>query len=369
MKVSQSKPSFSLEDYDALQECWNTQWFTEGPYADEFIKQINMVTDAEYCVLAPNGTLALFLGLLAIDIKENDLVIVPNSTFIASANAVWLAKATPLFVDVGEDQQIDVDKCEELMKVHRNVKVIMPVHLWGSACNMTKVLHFAKKYNLKIIEDAAQAFGVKYKDKGCGSFGDVGCFSFFADKAISTIEGGAVTTNNKKIYEKLMYLRNQGRMHRGTFVHPELGVNFRINDLQCVLGLQQIKNKEYIFSRRKEIFELYKENLNGIEEVRVIEPLSESTHIPFRTVVLTKDNQQDVSDFMKDKGIEIRTVFYPLHKQPCFQKIYKKFKYKDEDFVNSIYAFEHGLCLPNYPQLKDEEILYVCNTIKEYYDV
>ena len=125
--------------------------------------------------------------------------------------------------------------------LNKNTKAIMPVHMYGASCNMTSVMDFAQKNDLLVIEDAAQAMGVHWRGKHCGSFGDVGCFSFFADKTITTIEGGFVCTDNKKVYEKLLYLRNQGRISRGTFIHPEVGYNFRMTDIQCAIGLAQLK--------------------------------------------------------------------------------------------------------------------------------
>ena len=368
MKILQSCPNINLEEYEAMRECFETNWLTEGPKSKQFVDEICKLQNIKYGVLAPNGTLALYLGLMALDIQEGDKIIIPDCTFIASANAVLMCRAKPIFVDINlNDFQIDIDNCENILKKDfKDVKAIMPVHLFGMSCDMTKVMKFAKKYNLKIIEDACQGIGIKWKNKFCGSFGDVGCFSFFADKTLSTIEGCFVGTNNKKIYEKLLYLRNQGRLNRGSFIHPEIGFNFRMNDIQSAIGLVQIKKFSNMSKRKLEIYELYKENLNGVRQIKITEPEKNSNFIPFRVTILCGGDQQDLSDYLKDKGIESRTFFYPLHKQPCFEKLNYQ-SCDDKYFPNSIYAFNHGICLPVHYKITNEDVIYICDMIKKYY--
>ena len=215
-----------------------------------------------------------------------------------------------------------------------------------------------------MIEDCCQSLNVKYNNQHCGTFGNTAAFSFFADKAITTAEGGMVVTNNEKIYNKLRYLRNQGRLNRSTFVHPEIGYNFRMTDIQSSIGLVQLQKSDYIFNKRRENYNLYCKLLKNVSEVQILKPTEGTTNfIPFRCVIFVKDDQQDLSDYLKDRGIEARTLFYPLHNQPCF----KYFNLDNVNFKNSIYAYNRGMCLPVYPQLTEEQIKYVCDTIKEYY--
>ena len=229
-------PYIGNEEHEAMKECFDANWITEGPKCKEFSERFLELTSARYGVFAQNGTLALYLGLRAAGVKHGDEVIVPNFTFIASANAVEMCGAKPVFVDINlEDLQIDITDCDRVLS--KKTTAIMPVHLFGMAADMGEVMAYAVEKNLKVIEDAAQAVGVTWGGKHCGTFGDVGCFSFFADKTITMGEGGFVTTNNEKIYKKLLYLRNQGRLNRGSFVHPEMGYNFRITDFQAAMGL------------------------------------------------------------------------------------------------------------------------------------
>ena len=181
MKINQFQPYLGDEEYKAIKSCFDDNWITEGPKSKEFSDKLFDLTGAKYGVFAQNGTIALYLGLRAIDIGPGDEVIVPNFTFIASANAVEMCGAKPVFVDVNEDDlQINIDDCNRVLT--ENTKAIMPVHIFGLCANMDNVMDFSTKHNLKVIEDAAQGIGITWDGKHCGTIGDVGCFSFFADK-------------------------------------------------------------------------------------------------------------------------------------------------------------------------------------------
>jgi perosamine synthetase len=365
MKVVQFEPFIDHIEYEAIKDCFDKKWITEGPKTLEFKNALCEMIGAKYGVFAPNGTLALYLGLRALGIGPGDEVIVPDFTFIASANAVEMTGATPVFVDINlDDLQINIEGCHNALTPR--TKAIMPVHLYGMVTNMPQLLSFAKNNNLLVIEDAAQALGINWEGKACGNFGDIGCFSFFADKTLTTGEGGFVVTNNKEIYENLCYLRNQGRMNRGTFEHPHIGYNFRMTDIQSAIGLAQLSKFDTIVSLKNTIFHSYNEQLNNldiVEEITVVRPRKEiNPFIPFRVIALTKEPSAPLMNYMKQKEIETRTFFYPLHKQPCFKN-----KFSGENLINSVYAYNHGICLPSYPRLGETEITYVCDTIKDYY--
>jgi len=376
MKISQFNPFLGEEEYESIKSCFENNWITEGPKTEELKNKLLNLIGAKYGVFANNGTLSLYLGLKAMGIKEGDEVLVPNFTFIASANAVIMAGAKPIFVDVDrETMHINIKRCQELLT--KNTKAIMPVHIYGTAADMTSILDFASKNKIKVIEDAAQAIGVYWKNKHCGSFGDVGSFSFFADKTITMGEGGFLCTNNKDIYEKLLYLRNQGRINRGSFVHPEIGYNFRITDIQAAVGLAQFEKLDTIIEKKKEILKTYKENLKDVAGVKIFEPEKDSNHVPFRVALLFDEETSKIKNYLKENNIEIRTFFYPLHQQPCFVEVMKSqycdvcvetfgLKCNMSCFQNSIYLYKNGLCMPSYPGLKKEEIEYVCKKIKEF---
>jgi perosamine synthetase len=266
-----------------------------------------------------------------------------------------------VFIDINKDTlQIDLTNADSLLT--DKTKAIMVTHLFGLSSNMTDVLKFAKSYNLRIIEDAAQAIGVSWGGQHCGTFGDVGCFSFFADKTITTGEGGFVTTSNEETHNKLLFLRNQGRLNRGSFIHPEIGYNFRITDIQAAVGVAQLNKLKDIIKKKINLLNLYKEKLNGISSLKILSSYVSSNHVPFRVVIFSKSPISKLMDFLKNNNVETRTLFYPLHLQPCYKNLNA-----DRNFPNSIYCYEHGMCLPSYPDLEEPKVDYICSLIKDFY--
>lgn len=364
MKIPQFQPYLDSKEYKSIESCFDNNWITEGPKSKEFVEKLCKLIGCKYAVLAPNGTLSIYMALRAIGIGPGDEVLVPNFTFIASANAVEMCGAKPIFVDIKEDLHIDINQCEKL--VNRKTKAIMPVHIYGMACNMTEVLEFSKKHKLKVVEDAAQAIGVYWNGKHAGTFGEVGSFSFFADKTITTGEGGLVVTNDEKVYEQLQYIRNQGRIDRGSFIHPEIGYNFRMTDIQSAIGLTQLEKLDEIIRKKSDILDLYKTNLNP--NIKIITPSYHSNHIPFRVCIVVPGGSFELMQYMKEKGIETRTFFYPLHKQPAykntksiFEKLFKNTTYKVSEKM-----YNEGVCLPSFVSISEEQIKYICQTINEF---
>lgn len=361
-KIFQLEPYFDEREIENLKVVINTGWVTEGPFSKEFIKKIQNYTGANYAVLANNGTLALYLSLLSIGIKHGDEVIVTDFSFNASASSIAFTGAKPVFVDINNsDLQIDVNKIEKT--ISSNTKAIMPVHIYGQACDMDPIIRLAKKYNLKIVEDAAQGYGVFYNNKHTGVIGDVGIISFFADKTITTGEGAIILTDDEAIYNKLKMLRNQGRPNSGTFIHPELGMNFRMTDLQCAVGVAQLEKFNEILEIKNKNYNLYTENLEQIPQIAFIELNEFSNFVPFR-VNIRAEKLDQLIEYMESNLIQTRRLFYPLHKQPCF----KYLKYKENDFPNSDRAYNEGLSLPIHCGLKEKDIKYICNTIRKFYE-
>ena len=371
MFVPQFVPFIGLEEYHAIEGCFKTAWITEGPKAKEFVARLKEMLHVDYAVLAPNGTLALYLALKATGIERGDEVIVPDFTFIAAANAVEMAGGIPIFVDVRERSlQIDMAQCERLLTPR--TKAIMPVPIFGSTPDCNAVMAFAKRHGLLVIEDACEALGVTFEGKPAGGFGDAGCFSFFADKTLTTGEGGLVVTNRADVHERLTFLRNQGRRDRGTFIHPEIGYNFRMTDIQCAVGLVQLGKFDRIVQRKQEILDRYTSALKNLPEVKLTEIEPGSSHIPFRVAVFA-DRAHELMEFLARQGVETRTFFYPLHRQPCFEylksHLHPTLKLEDAHFPIATRAYENGVCLPTFAALTDDQIDYVCGQISTFYRV
>jgi len=365
--IPQVLPWIGDAEMEAVSRTISDNWVTEGPQAMEFSRLLNQLIGVEYGVLAPNGTLALVLGLLALDVGPGDEVLVPDTTFIGTANAVQILGATPVFVEVTSDNfQIDIDQAGSL--VTPRTRAVMPVHLYGMCCNMDKVMDFAGTYGLSVIEDAAQAIGVLYRQKHAGSIGDVGCFSFFADKTITTGEGGYVVCKDAAVYEKLLLLRNQGRLDRGSFIHPAIGYNFRMTDMQAAMGVAQLDKLKEIIQRKLAIYNWYREHLREVPQVRFLDVEPHSTHVPFRVVLICEDSHGLMS-FLDENGIQTRSFFYPLHKQPCFSHLRGKSGQQGADgYPNAQHGYENGICLPVYPTLKREQVDLICVTIRRFFN-
>ncbi len=353
--IPQFKSFIDKTDYVKLENVFSNNYIAEGPFSAKFHDELLGIIGAKFGVFASNGTLALYLALKASGIKPGDEVIVQNTTFIASANAIEMIGAKPIFVDIisYKDLSIDLNK----VKITKNTKAMMICHLFGTAnSNVDEVVDFCKKNDIMLFEDSAQALAIKNSSKHCGTFGKTGTFSFYADKTITTGEGGFVVTDDEKIYEKMLYIRNQGRKKSGTFIHPEIGYNFRITDMQAALGLSQLDKLEFIINEKQKIHQLYEKYLKG--KVEFLSINKEFEHIPFRVVVFVENAIKTINQ-MSNEGIEGRSVFYPLHKQPC----YSVDKIMDDDFANSIKCYEKGICLPTWVGLTEKEIKYVADNL------
>lgn len=365
MKVPQVQPWLGLDEYEAIKSCFTDNWVTEGPKSTEFRSQLLELTGAEYGEFAPNGTLAIYLALLAVGIKPGDEVIVPDFTFIATANAVAMTGAIPVFADVTRTNfQLDVEACES--RITSRTKAIMPAHMYGMISNMKAILELADQHGLMVVEDAAQALGVRYEGKHSGTFGKAGCFSFFADKAVTTGEGGFVVTDDPDVGHNLKFLRNQGREDRGSFIHPEIGYNFRMTDIQAAIGLTQLSKLPEAKRRKLQALQWFKDGLANVDEVQFLVQEPGSERIPFRTCILA-ERAHDLMAYMDENEIQSRTFFYPLHKQPAFQEYVLNSGVSSNEFPNSIYAYEHGICLPAFPELSQDQVDYTVSVITDFY--
>ena len=349
MNINQVYPDIGSKELDYLYSSVNNKWLTEGQYCKKFLTEMRSLTKARYAVLAPNGTLGLYLALLALNLKPNSEVIIPSFTFYASAMSVYFAGLKPVFVDVDPSTyNIDIDQTKRL--INKNTIAVMPVHIYGQSANMTALKSLCRKNNIKIIEDAAQGCGVHFKGKHTGTIGDVGVISFFADKTITMGEGAVILTNNKKIYEKLNLLRNQGRPNSGTFKHPSLGMNFRITDLQAGIGCAQLEKISQIIESRKKNHQSYVQKLGDCEKLILHKPTPGSEYIPFRLAFTSKYKNKIMAN-LENAGIQTRSFFYPMHLQPQLKK-YKK----NTDMSISEKLFSTGVCLPIHNNLNEKQI-------------
>ncbi len=353
--IPQIEPIIDEEELKEMTKVIKSTWLTEGKETKKFEDMFKELTKSKYALAFCNGTATLFTALKILGIKEGDEIIVPSITFVATINSILFANAKPVLVDIDKETfNIDPKKIEE--RITNKTKAIMPVHLYGQSADMDAIMKIAKKHNLKVIEDAAQGVGVKFKGKHVGTFGEAGSFSLYGNKTITSGEGGVFTTNNEEIAKDAYRMKNHGRDKKGIFIHEKIGFNFSYTDMQAAIAVVQMKKLNYIIKRKKEIREQYMKELEGIVEFTKID--ERCTPVHWFTNILVKD-VQGLSDFLKERNISSRRFFYPMHKQPCYNF--------EGEYPNAEYAYEHGLSLPSTASLDSKTISKICDAIKEFY--
>ena len=361
--IIQIQPWIDHSELEELKKVIDSTFITENSMTSEFEKMTKELTGAKHAIAVANGTVGLYCALLSLKIGLGDEVIVPNLTFIASSNAVIMAGAKPIFCEVNEDNLcINESKIESL--INKNTKAIMPVHLYGNVCEMDKLDILAKKYNLRVIEDAAQGVGVHYKNQHVGQIGDIGVLSYYGNKTITTAEGGMILTNDDYLAKACYRLKNHGRDQKGTFKHDYIGFNFAYTDLQAAIGVSQMKKLKKIISKKEEIFNRYYDELKNIENIKFYKIKEQKNPVYWFTSIHTK-KANELSKYLLKNGIQTRRFFYPLHLQPCYQN--GVIDFKKEDFKTSEEIYNNSISLPSSYILKDEELEKVIETIKSFF--
>lgn len=365
-----NEPSLDGNELKYLQECIETGWISsEGPFVERFETSFATTVQRKYGVAVCNGSVALDVAIHALGIGPGDEVIMPTFTIISCASAIVRAGAMPVVVDCdAETWNMDVAQVES--KISEKTKAIMVVHIYGLPTDMDPVLDLAKKYRLKIIEDAAEAIGLNYKGQPCGSFGDVSVFSFYPNKHVTTGEGGMVVTNDKTIADKSRSLRNLCFDNSRRFVHEELGWNYRMTNLQAALGLAQLEKLDDHMKRKKEIGALYSDLLKGLNGVQL--PLNATTYAEnvywvFGMVLgesLPIDGRKAIA-LLVDQGVGCRPFFWPMNKQPVFLKM-GLFNDQNRCAVAEGIA-ERGFYLPSGLALTDDQIIRVSKTVSRLF--
>lgn len=340
-------PNLNGNEFKYLTDAFMSTWISSsGEYIGRFENEFSSYSDCEYGVACSNGTVAIHLALVALGIGEGDEVIVPDLTFAATINTVLHANATPVIVDVEENSWC-IDPKEIEKAITSKTKAIIPVHIYGQACDMDAIMNIAKKHKLKVIEDCAEAHGAMFGGKKVGSFGDIGCFSFYGNKVITTGEGGMCVTNSPELDEKMRVLRDHGMSKTKRYWHDVIGYNYRMTNLQAAIGLAQLERIEEIHKNRKMYEENYKEILDP-KSFTFQQDIENRTRITWLVSVLLDEsvNREEYIKELKTKGIDGRPFFYPLSDM----EIYKQYC-KNETLITHKLS-KIGLNLPTYESLK-----------------
>lgn len=357
MKVSQVQPWLDEAERAAAAGCFDRQWLTEGPQAAFLRDQLGALTGASQVALAPNGTLGLFLALLALDLPRGSEVVMPSFTFMATASAAVFAGLKPVLVDV-DPHTFSATPEAFARAVTPRTRLFMPVHIYGQAAYAEDVAALGERLDIPVLEDAAQACGVRYRGRHAGTLGTLGVLSFFADKSVTMGEGGAVLTHDAALGRRLKLLRNQGRESSGTFVHEALGMNFRVTDMQCAVGNVQLGRLEHVRADRLRRYALYADELRGLPGLEFMSVDPESEFIPFRFPFLSR-RMPEIRQALEAVGVQTRSMFYPLHRQPCLQGLIDPV-----DLPVSDRLYEQGLCLPIHQDVSDEEVRQIAAVIR-----
>jgi len=355
MKVPLSKPLIGEEEINAVTEVLRSGNLSLGQKLPEFEKRFAKFIGSKHAVAVSNGTCGLHLCMKLLDLKEGDEVITTPFSFISSANCILYEKAKPVFVDIKEsDFNMDEDKIEEA--ITDKTKAILVVHIFGQPANMNKIMQIAEKHNLKVIEDSCEAIGSEYNGKKIGSV-NPSVFAFYPNKQITTGEGGIITLNDDEQAKLLKSLRNQGRSESNNWLeHDVLGYNYRLNEMSCAIGIEQMKKIDNILEKRKEKAKRYNELLKDL----VICPEFNEDKSWF-VYVIRVNNRDEVMAKLLEKGINCKPYLPAIHLQP----VYRKLGYKEGDFPVCEKVSNSTLALPFFTEILEKEMTYVYETLKE----
>ena len=361
------EPELGKEELKNVIDCIKTKMISgsAGKYILEFEEKFSKYCDAKYGVGTTSGTTALHLAIESLGIGDEDEVIVPTFTNAATAFAIIYGGGKPVLVDSEpKTWNIDTNQIEE--KITKNTKAILPVHIYGHPCDMDPISNIAEDHNLFIIEDAAEAHGAEYKGKKVGGLGDIGCFSFYANKIITTGEGGMVVTNDEEIAEKAKLLRNLAFSKERRFLHNYLGFNYRMTNIQAAIGLAQLAKIDEFIRRKRSIANTYNLLLKNVSGITLPPEMPWAKNVFWMYSILIEDdfgiNRDELMKKLEKKGIETRTFFIPMNQQPVFQKMGL---FKGERYPVAESLSRKGLYLPSGSGLKKKQIKFVCDSIKD----
>ncbi len=377
MNRTVSLSDITLDDSDIQQvvEVLKTKWLSMGPVTQNFEQEFSVYNNIRHAFGVSNCTAALHIAARELGIRNGDEVVLPSLTFVATANSVLYCGAKPVFADITSHENFNISPEDIMEKISGKTKAIIVVHYAGYPCDMNAILDIAEDHNLKIIEDAAHAVGAEYKGKKCGTIGDIGCFSFFANKNMATGEGGMIVTESDEIAEKIRIIRSHGMTtltwdrHKGhayTYDVVDLGYNYRICEIASCLGRTQLKKLDTNNEIRKGIVEKYHQQLKNLRNIGL--PFLEHDGVSAYHIfpLLLKDYPREkFMDELKAKGIQTSIHYNPIH----LFSYYKKSVCPDISLPRTEFVGEHEVTLPLHPLLSDDDISYVTDSIKDVFSV
>lgn len=362
IKIPVYEPVLGAAERENVLRCLDTNWISSrGEFIQAFENEFAEYTGVDHAISVCNGTVALHLALLALDIGPGDEVIVPTFTYVASVNAIAYVGATPVFVDSLPDTW-QVDPADIERKVSSKTKAVMVVHLYGQPSNMRAITDIADRHGLRIVEDCAEAFGSRIGERHVGSWGDVSTYSFFGNKTITTGEGGMVVTNDASLDATMRKLRGQGLAGTKEYWHDVVGFNYRMTNIAASIGVAQLRRADELIRRKRELASWYARGLQGVP-VAVLEEQSGTTNSYWMNCIAARNGEERdaLRAHLRTRGIETRPAFYPAHTMPMYAQ------YGVGEYPVAVELAQCGINLPSSPALTEASVSTVIGAIKEFF--
>ncbi len=355
-KIPIYQPYIARNQKKYVNQCLDDNWISSrGVFVSKFEDNLNSYLGSKAVTTCSNGTVALHLALLALDIGPGDEVIVPSFTYVASVNAIRYVGAVPVFVDINKhDWNISCASISK--KISKKTKAIMCVHIYGAPCDMNQLVKIAKGNKLFLIEDCAESFGTFYQDQHVGVFGDIATLSFFGNKTITTGEGGAVFSNRVDLIEKVAHLKNQGLVTDGGYTHDVIGYNYRMTNIQAAIGCAQLEDIGHILNLKLKLTQKYRSTLSKKVLFQDCNPEKSSNWI--NTILLEDEAEvKNMNNRLDKNNIEVRPGFPLVNKMICYQDS------NIEHLSVSESISSRTICLPSYPDLSEDEQSLIISTV------
>jgi len=360
-KIHWWQPEMGLAEVQLVRDVIESNYLNDGDITTRFEQVIAARLDVPYAVAVTSGTTALYLSLMALGIGHGDEVIVPDITFIATANAVTMTGAKAVLVDVVPESLTMAPNAFEAA-ISEKTRAVIPVHISGRGGSLLDVLAVAQKYSLPVVEDAAEALLSRFHGRYLGTYGTTGCFSFSPNKTITTGQGGIIVVHDRNIHDRLRELKDQGRPVRGTGgddTHASIGFNFKLTNLQAAVGLGQLNYLEKRLKRQRRIYDTYRRELRGVNGIHIFPFDTAGGETPQWTDALA-ERRNELDTYLNGQGAFCRRYWFPLHTQQPYME-------PDDRFPNSTRLAPKAIWLPSAFQLSDDDIRQVCDLIRKFY--
>ena len=371
-KIWLSPPHISDNEKKYVDEAFEQNWIAPvGPHINKFEDELSKVSEGFDVAVLSSGTAAIHLALILLGVKNDDHVICSSFTFSASVNPIIYLGGSPIFIDSEQDTwNMDPSLLEQAIvnqiNVNKKPKAIILVHLYGYPSKIEEIISISKKYDIPIIEDAAEALGSKYKNQPLGTFGDIGIFSFNGNKIITTSSGGAILSKNKEFIKKAKFLATQAREDQPHYEHKEIGYNYRMSNVCAAIGLGQLEVLETRVVKRRYIHDFYKNKLSKIESIKFLNDIDGFYSNRWLTTIVLEENSKINSEKIRlelqKNNIESRPLWKPMHLQPVFKTYQALTNGVSEDLFN------RGLCLPSGSNMNDNDLNRIVDVIKNLYE-